>query len=306
MLNPLIEQLGYGPDSRLVIFHADDVGMCHGSNQAYLELSAAGIVQTGSVMIPCPWSPELVQACQQTPLLDIGVHLTLTSEWSGYRWGPISTRDPASGLLDEAGYFWQRVPGVQEHLNVAAAVTEMRAQIECVRRAGIEFTHLDTHMGAATIPALMEHYVALGFDYGVPVLLPRQIDEYIRTLGLAGPDEQSWLEFAAAVEARGMPLVDWFRITPGYHIADREAGRAALYEAILHDLPPGVTYFSLHPNAPGDIETIVPERAYWRTFEYSYFQSRHLRDFLTAEQIIPIGYRAIRNIMRNNLARIVA
>lgn len=308
MMNPLVEQLGYGPESRLVIFHADDVGMCHGSNQAYLDLCAAGILQTGSVMIPCPWSPAVVRACQQNPALDIGVHLTLTSEWAGYRWGPISTCDPASGLLDGEGYFWHRVEGVQSHLQPAAAMQEMRAQIERVRQAGVDFTHLDTHMGAATIPDLIEHYVALGFAYGVPILLPRRIDDYIRTLGLAGPEEDAWLTFAAAVEARGMPLVDWFRITPAYHTnanANSEA-RIDLYESILHELPPGVTYFSLHPNAPGDIETIVPERAYWRTFEYRYFQSERLRDFLKTEQIIPIGYRVIRNIMRNNLAKLAA
>jgi chitin disaccharide deacetylase len=305
-MNPLVEQLGYGSDSRLVIFHADDVGMCHGSNQAYVELCAAGILQTGSVMAPCPWSPELVQACQQNPALDIGVHLTLTSEWSSYRWGPISTRDPASGLLDDEGYFWRRVEGVQGHLQPTAAVQEMRAQIEQVRLAGVDFTHLDTHMGAATISELVEHYVALGFEYGVPVLLPRQIDDYIRTLGLAGPDEATWLTFAAAVEARGMPLVDWFRITPAYHTNENSEARFELYETILHELPPGVTYFSLHPNAPGDIETIVPERAYWRTFEYRYFQSQRLRDFLTVEQIVPIDYRAIRNIMRANRAKMAA
>jgi len=302
--NPLVTQLGYPADARLVIFHADDVGMCHGSNQAFLALSAAGIVQTGSVMVPCPWSPELLQAGQQNPALDIGVHLTLTSEWSGYRWGPISTREPTSGLLDDEGYFWPRVPGVQTHLQVAAAVQEMQAQIARVRMAGIDFTHLDTHMGAAMLPELVEEYVALGFTYGVPVLLPRQIDEYARTLGLAGPDEPAWLAFAAAVEARGMPLIDWFRITPGYHTSDREAGRAALYEELLHNLPPGVTYFSLHPNAPGDIETIVPERAYWRTFEYTYFQSSRLQAFLHAEQIIPISYRAIRTVMHTNLQRL--
>ncbi|MBX3015686.1 MAG: polysaccharide deacetylase family protein [Caldilineaceae bacterium] len=298
--NPLVTQLGYPADARLVIFHADDVGMCHGSNQAYLELMAAGLLQTGSVMVPCPWSPELLHACQQNPSLDIGVHLTLTSEWSGYRWGPISTRDVASGLLDEAGHFWPRVPGVQAHLNVAAAMTEMHAQIERVRSMGIDFTHLDTHMGAALLPELVEAYVAWGFTYGVPVLLPRQIDDYVRTLGLVGPDEQAWLNFVRAIEAKGMPLVDWFRITPGYHLADPAADRAVLYEALLHNLPPGVTYFSLHPNAPGDIEVIVPERAYWRTFEYHYFQSQRLRDFLRAEAIIPIGYHAIRTIMRAN------
>lgn len=304
--NPLVTQLGYPADARLVIFHADDVGMCHGSNQAYFELYAAGILQTGSVMVPCPWSPELLQACQQNRSLDIGVHLTLTSEWAGYRWGPISTHDPASGLLDDEGYFWRRVEGVQGHLQPAAAYQEMQAQIERVRRAGVDFTHLDTHMGAALLPGLVEQYAALGFAYGVPVLLPRRIDDYIRTLGLAGPDEATWLTFADAVEARGMPLVDWFRITPAYHTDENGEARMELYESILHDLPPGVTYFSLHPNAPGDIETIVPERAYWRTFEYRYFQSERLRTFLTAEQIISIGYRTIRNAMRANLARMAA
>ena len=297
-MNPLVRALGYGPDDRLVIFHADDVGMCHGSNQAFVALSAAGIVQTGSVMVPCPWAPELLQWCQRDPGLDIGVHLTLTSEWSGYRWGPISRREPTSGLLDAEGYFPHRVEGLQAQLNVAAAVSEMQAQIERVQQAGIDFTHIDTHMGAAIIPALVDDYVAFGFTYRVPVLLPRQIDDYVRTLGLTGPDEGAWLAYAAAVEARGMPLVDWFRITPGYHLADRADDRATLYEDLLANLPSGVTYFSLHPNAPGDIETIVPERAYWRTFEYEYFRSTRLRTFLTEQHITPIGYRAIREVMR--------
>ena len=120
-------------------------------------------------------------------------------------------------------------------------------------------------------------------------------------MNLAGPDETAWLDFAASVEAQGMPLVDWFRITPGYHLADRADDRATLYEDLLANLLPGVTYFSLHPNAPGDIETIVPELAYWRTFEYDYFRSARLRTFLAAEKITPIGYRAIREVMRRGL-----
>jgi hypothetical protein len=281
-----------------VLFHADDVGMCHGSNQAFLELNSAQIVRTGSLMPPCPWAPEMLLHCRKNPRLDVGVHLTLTSEWAGYRWGPISTRDPASGLLDQEGYFWRRVDSLQRNLQISAAVREMREQIEWVAAAGIDFTHLDTHMGAAIIPELLEAYVNLGFDYQVPVLLPRQIDDYARSLGLVGPNEQAWLDFTGSVEARGMPLVDWFRITPGYHVEDGDGGRAALYEEILAKLPPGITYFSLHPNRPGDIETIVPERAYWRTFENDYFRSQRLADFLQRQRIIPIGYREIRERMR--------
>lgn len=296
-INPLLSRLGYPPDARLVVFHADDVGMCHGSNLAYAELSAAGVVKTGSVMVPCPWSPETLALVRANPLLDLGVHLTLNSEWEGYRWGPISTRDGASGLLDDQGYFWRRPPALLEHMDTRAAVAEMRAQIERVWMAGVDFTHIDTHMGAAMTQPLVETYVALGFEYGVPVLLPRRIDDYLRGLGMGLVDEATWLAWAAAIEERGMPLVDYFRITPGYDTQE-EGGRAELYEQMLAGLPPGVTYFSLHPNAPGDIETITPERAHWRTFEYDYFRSQRLRDFLAAQGIVPIGYREIRDVMR--------
>jgi hypothetical protein len=301
-MNPLVTKLGYGPQDRLVIFHADDVGMCHGSNRAFRELSAAGILQCGSVMAPCPWAAEILGQAQANPALDIGVHLTLTSEWGSYRWGPLTTRDPASGLVDDEGCFWRRVPQVQAQLHVAAAERELRAQIERVIRAGVTITHLDTHMGVATIPELLPLYVALGFEYGVPVLLMRQVDEYMQSLGLVPPDQAAWQAVVADFEARGMPLVDWFRITPAYHLQDWSLGRAAIYETILRELPPGVTYFSLHPNAPGEIEAIEPDRAYWRTFEYEYFQSKRLRDFLTAERITPIGYRAIHGVMQAMIA----
>ncbi|MCX6045954.1 MAG: polysaccharide deacetylase family protein [Chloroflexi bacterium] len=299
MVNPLVTKLGYGPADRLVIFHADDVGMCHGSNQAFLDLHAAGMLKTGSVMVPCPWMPEILQKCQADPALDLGVHLTLTSEWSNYRWGPVSTRAQESGLLDPAGYFWSSPKQVQDHINVEAAVAEMRAQIEQVRAAGIDFTHLDTHMGVAGMRELIHHYIELALAYRVPLLVYRQMDEPMRQMGLQRVDDPYWSAFITALEAKGMGLVDWFRITPGYDGTSGQGDRAVLYENILHNLQPGITYFSLHPNAPGDIETIDPINAHWRTLEYEYFQSQRLRDFLAAERITPIGFRAIRDVMRS-------
>jgi len=297
--NPVLRKLGYGPTDRLVIFHVDDVGMCHGANRAFADLVACGPVTCGSIMMPCPWSQEALQLAQTDPGLDLGVHITLTSEWlSGYRWGPLSTRDVASGLIDGEGWFWHRPPMLLQHLNVAAAEAEMRAQIAHAQRAGLKFTHFDAHMGAALSGPLLPIYVELGFEHNVPVLLPRAEDEYTRSLSVNTLDQAEWQAMIAAVEERGMPLVDVFRITPGYDPQRGEGGRAELYERMLHELPPGITFFSLHANAPGDIEVINPARAHWRTFEYEWFQSGRVQEVLAAEGIVSIGYRALCDLMQ--------
>ena len=295
--NPLLSALGYDASTRRVIFHADDVGMCHGSNRAFLECQAAGMLKTGSVMVPCPWATEILHRAATDRSIDLGVHLTLTSEWEYYRWGPISTRQANSGMVDRTGNFWQSVPQVAEHLNPTAALMEMETQIGQALAAGVDITHLDTHMGTATLPALVDAYVELGFEYRVPVLYFRQADDLMRRMFNADQAD-AHLRRAAVIEERGMPLVDWFRITPGYDGGSGAGDRADLYEAILRDLQPGVTYFSLHPNAPGDIETLDPANHHWRTGEYDYFRSDRARAFLEREGIVPIGFREIRDVMR--------
>ena len=299
--NPLLAALGYDSSARLVIFHADDVGMCHGSNRAFLECQAVGLLKTGSVMMPCPWSPEMVQSAAANPAIDLGVHLTLTSEWPQYRWGPISTRQVFSGLLDGTGHFWPSVAEVAAHLNQTAAVGEMEAQIDRALAAGVDVTHLDTHMGSATIPGLLEEYLRLGFAYRLPLLFFRQLDDVMRQMGYRPADEAAHARQVGAIEEQGMPLVDWFRITPGYDGGDGQGDRADLYESILRGLQPGVTYFSLHPNAPGDIEVIDPVNNRWRIHEYNYFRSDRLAEFLAQEGIVPIGYREIRAVMRKKM-----
>lgn len=296
--NPLLAQLGYPPDAHLVIFHADDVGMCHGSNRAFLDLLEAGIVRTGSIMAACPWAPEILDYCAAHPEVDVGVHLTLNSEWSNYRWGPVAACEAAAGLVDPLGYFWQQPAQTQIHLDADAALAEFRAQIERVRAAGVDFTHIDAHMGAALLPELFPAYVKLGFEYNAPVLVLRQLDSAIRTRGYTDASDADWAAFVDGLEARGMGLVDRFLITPGYGPDGDRAGDADLYEASLRILAPGITYFSLHPNAPGDIEVIAPDHAAWRIFEYEYFRSQRLKDFLQREGIIPIGYREICTAMR--------
>jgi predicted glycoside hydrolase/deacetylase ChbG (UPF0249 family) len=135
--------LGLPPQARIVILHVDDVGMCHGANAAFLELFRTGAVDSGSIMVPCPWFAEIAAAARNDAALDLGVHLTLTSEWEGYRWRAISTTSQSSGLLDDDGYLPRRCHMLRRR-SCQAAKIEVRAQIDRARESGID-THLDTH-----------------------------------------------------------------------------------------------------------------------------------------------------------------
>ncbi|MCU0503360.1 MAG: polysaccharide deacetylase family protein [Anaerolineae bacterium] len=294
-MNPALELLGFGPDDRAVIFHADDVGMCHGADVAFLELSRRGLISCGSVMTPCPWFLEAADLARQNPKLDLGVHLTLTSEWDFYRWRPLSTLEGASGLLDEEGCFWRDIPQVRGHLNVTAAEAEFRAQVERALAAGIDVTHLDAHMYSALIPELIEPFIRMGLEYRLPVLLPRRIEADLAGLGLGDLDLSMYSALFGQLAQMGMPLVD--SVIGSLTVPNTE--RDATYRAVLAALPPGLTYISLHPNTSGDIETIVPDNGHVRVEEYALLQDADFKAFVAEQGIHMIGFRCLRDLMRS-------
>ena len=125
-------------------------------------------------MVPCAWFPEIVGLAKEQPELDLGVHLTLTSKSHSCRWRPISTTARVSGLIDGDGYLWPDVPALRRHAHKGSVEAECRAQIETALAAGLDITHLDTHMGAAAAPEFVELYLKLGREFRLPVLLPRR------------------------------------------------------------------------------------------------------------------------------------
>jgi hypothetical protein len=289
--------LGFTPESRVAIFHADDVGMCHGANVAFAELSRKATITCGSVMVPCPWFAEVAEMAAADTHLDLGVHLTLTSERDGYRWAPISTTSRASGLIDDQGYFWRRLPMVSSHVVPEAAEAEMRVQIERALQAGMDVTHLDTHMGAALLPSLVEIYIRLGREYRLPILFPRHFQDYSSVLDLAGIPLEGYVVFLKNLETKGWPLIDHFRMTPG--VPSAESDRA--YRDLVTGLPPGLTMIALHPNTSGDIETIVPAKAHYRTDEYRILGDPEFRDFVADQGIRTIGFRPLRQLLRESI-----
>ena len=289
----LMSGLGLDPDRRAVIVHADDVGMCHGANESFIGLARAGALTCGSVMVPCPWFAEIAHLSADDPSLDLGVHLTLTSEWSGYRWAPLTRAPRSSGLVDDEGYFPRNVALLADRVEPEAAEAEIRAQIDRALAFGVDVTHLDTHMGAALSRDLVDVYCRVGRDYALPVLVPREPAHYANVLSLG--DALDRLRGAAStLEAEGMPLVDHFRMTPGVPSQESEAA----YRNLIESLPEGITFLALHPNISGDIETIVPPRAHYRTDEHRLLADGSIARWIEEAEVQLLGMRAMRDLYR--------
>lgn len=183
------------------------------------------------------------------------------------------------------------------HVVPEAAEAEMRAQIERALAAGIDVTHLDTHMGAALLPSLVDIYIRLGREYRLSILFPRQFQEYSSVLKFTGIPLEGYDVLLKNLEAEGWPLIDHFRMTPG--AASCESDRA--YRDLVTELPSGLTMLALHPNVPGDIETIVPTKGHYRTDECRILADPGFRDFVAGQGIRTMGFRPLRQLLRQRI-----
>jgi predicted glycoside hydrolase/deacetylase ChbG (UPF0249 family) len=168
------ERLGFPATSKLLIVHADDLAVAHSVDSASFDALDKGAITSASIMMPCPWVTEVADYAKSHPDADLGLHLTLTSEWKTYRWGPVASSGKVPSLLDPTGTFWNDTPLVAQHVNAKEAEIEYRAQVERAMALGIHPTHLDTHMGSAiATPEIFAAYVKVAHDYRLPFLAIR-------------------------------------------------------------------------------------------------------------------------------------
>ncbi|MCS6994799.1 MAG: polysaccharide deacetylase family protein [Anaerolineales bacterium] len=292
--NPFLKKLGFSDTDRVVIVHTDDIGMCQASLTAFEHLWEAGTISSGAVMVPCPWFSSVAQMCRQNPQIDMGVHATLNSEWTAYRWGPVSTRDPATGLLDQEGYFHQWQPAVYEQADPGAVAREVEAQLERALSAGIDVTHLDSHMGTVLHPRFIQSYLQAALARGIPPMLPR-----LEAKGMEGrlseEEKAVYAPLLASLEAQGIPLLDGMYGMP----LDPEGDHLEIAKQLLAEAPVGISHFILHPSVDTpELRAIAPD---WqaRVANYHAFLSPKLKAFLKNEGIHLIGYRALRDAMKS-------
>ncbi|HID57351.1 TPA: ChbG/HpnK family deacetylase [Candidatus Poribacteria bacterium] len=286
----LAERLGYPSDARLLIIHADDVGMCHSVNEATMKALEAGIVTSGSIMVPCPWFPEIAAYCREHPQLDLGIHVTLTSEWKYYRWRPASPMDQVPGLVDEEGYLWRSVEDVVKHASPEEVEREIRAQIRRAIDFGIKPTHIDTHMGTVyASPHFFKAYCKVAEEFGIPpMILSPNSDIARRRAG--EPVIASIFGMLRSLNLR-FPMLD--DLVTGVATTEIERRREE-YKEVIRNLKPGVTQVILHLGLDRPEMRAITSSWLARYNDFLIFTDEEMRRFIEEQGVKLIGWKEIK------------
>jgi predicted glycoside hydrolase/deacetylase ChbG (UPF0249 family) len=242
------ERLGWKPEDVVVILHVDDVGMSHASNLGGIESVEKGVATSWSVMMPCAWVPEIAKYLKQHPDVDSGLHLTLTSEWSLYRWLPVAGKPKVPGLVDAEGCLWQSVEKTATHATPDEIETEIRAQLDRAEQLGIPITHLDSHMGTLFArPDYFERFAKVGMEKGIPILAIGGHATYaLKENPEAAGKLRPWIP---KIWNAGLPVIDDLH-TDSYVWKPEEKTEKLI--ALLKELKPGATEILFHASIPTD------------------------------------------------------
>jgi predicted glycoside hydrolase/deacetylase ChbG (UPF0249 family) len=279
------------------VLHADDIGMCQSTVSAYADLVECGSLSSVAMMVPCPWFPAAAAFYRSHPAslrLDVGAHLTLTSEWDTFRWRPLAITDPGSGLLDGEGYFHRLAAPVQAEADPQAVRRELVAQIETALAAGLDLTHMDSHMLTIFHPRFLPIYFDLAQTYQLPAFMLRGERDFWRREGLSEAEADELAAVTERVEAAGLPLFDSFYVMS----LDQPAGRLEEATQALAACPPGLTHFVIHPAADTpELRAMAPD---WRcrVADLALFTSPAWAQAVAASGVTVIGYRPLRDALR--------
>jgi hypothetical protein len=258
------EKLGYPKGAKVVILHVDDAGMSYDSNEGTFNAILNGVATSCSVMMPCSWVPAFVHYMKRHPQIDAGLHLTLTSEWGGYRWGPLAGKTVVPGLVDNEGDLWPNVEDVVKHATAAEVYTEIKAQLDRAETMGFMPTHLDSHMGTLfASPAFTAVYVQLGLENHIPVMMPGGHATLIaRQMHSTNATIQQMRATGKILWDGGLPVLDdlhnesydW-QIPDSCKTDDKKLQKfkTQKYIAAIKSLKPGVTMMIMHCTATTEI-----------------------------------------------------
>src|SRR6266478_1192934 len=282
---PLQVRLGYPPDAKLLILNADDLAVSHSEDTASFAALDQKLVTSATVMVPCPWFTEVAAYAKAHPDADLGLHLTFTSEWQGYRWGPIASRALVPSMVGPDGYFYASTSEFIKHSKLDEVEMEIRAQIERAKSMGLEPSHLDSHMHALYAkPELFGVFLKVAHEYKLPIRMARNDQAFQSVLSLMAP---------------GDPVPDAI-YSPGADVPP--SGWSDYYVNLIKSLQPGVTEIFVHL-AHDDVESqaIMVDHpdwgAAWRQREFAAVSSPEVRKAIEDNHVVLIGWREVKKLL---------
>ena len=285
----LAEMLGYPGDSKLLIIHADDMGLSHSVNMACIRAFENKAITSGSIMVPCPWASEIIAYSKDHPGMDVGIHLTLTAEWDLYKWDGITASDQIPSLLDKNNYFYPSVEELGKAAKGTEVEKELRAQIDKAIASGVQPTHIDTHMGSVLAnPELVKIYLNLSDIYHLPVLFPRSY------LSWFPPDK------AKSMESKIFLIDNLFMLEP-----KMITGKwIDAYKKGIETMKPGLNEMIVHLAIDNDEMQAISKGhddygSAWRQHDLDLISGTEFKDLLKSNHIILIGWKQIRDLMNS-------
>jgi hypothetical protein len=277
------ERLGYPAGSKLLIIHADDLAVAHSVNSASFDALEKNAVTSASIMVPCPWLTEVADYAKAHPDADLGLHLTLTSEWKTYRWGPVAPSDKVPSLLGPDGTLWSDTSSVAQHSKSDETEREIRAQIERAMALGIHPTHLDTHMGSVLAsPEIFAVYVKLAHEFHLPFLAVR----------IPGAER-----LVASLSEKDIILDSLVMASPTVRADQWQE----FYLNVVKDLKPGLTEMIVHlGHDDAELQAITVDHpdygSAWRQRDYNVVTSPEFKKALQDNHVILVKWRDLQKL----------
>jgi predicted glycoside hydrolase/deacetylase ChbG (UPF0249 family) len=279
----IAERLGYSGDAKLLILHADDLGVAHSVNAASFDALDSKAVSSASIMMPTPWVTEVATYAKTHPEADLGLHLTLTSEWKTYRWGSVESADKVPSLLGPDGTFPTDTPVVAAKAIPAEAEREIRSQVERAIALGIHPTHLDSHMGSLFAgPELFATLAKVAHDYHLPFLA-------VRGMGGGVPlptNDKDVLLDAVVIAGMNQPRDQW----------------KEFYFGAIKSLKPGLTEIIVHlGHDDAELQAVTvdhePYGSAWRQRDYDMVTSQAFRQALKDNNVTVVTWRQVQKLL---------
>ena len=280
----IASRLGYPADAKLLILHGDDLGVAHSVNVASLDALERGAITSASIMMPTPWVTEVAAWAKAHPDADLGLHLTLTSEWQTYRWGSVASSDKVPSLLEADGTFPNDVPPVATRARMTEVERELRAQVDRALAMGIHPTHLDSHMGSLfATPDLIATYIKVAHDYHLPFLALRSVPPGMSAMPLAPNDIALDEVIIAGPE---VPRDHWKQF----------------YLDAIAKLKPGLTEIIVHlGHDDAELQAVTvnhePYGSVWRQRDYDLVTSAEFQQALRDHDVRLVRWRDLQKLM---------